>query len=67
MPETSLATAKAPMTTPTAVAPTPNEDANIGMVGMTRPKPIATKNPTVVSAATTGGKSRKGDLSLIKV
>ena len=67
MPEISRVTAKAPITTPIAVAPTPKEDANIGIAGITKPKPMATKKPTVVSAATTGGKSRKGDLSLIKV
>ena len=61
-PDTRRATAKALTTNPIAVALAPNEEAKMGMAGMMRPNPTATKKATEVRAATAGGKPVNGDL-----
>jgi hypothetical protein len=48
-----------------AVLLTPKEAAKIGIAGMIKPKPIATKNETVERIATSRGRSRNG-FSLFK-
>jgi len=45
---------------PIAVLLTPKEAAKIGIAGMIKPKPIATKNETVERIATSRGRSRNG-------
>jgi len=42
---------------------TPNDLAKIGMAGMMRPKPNATKNETAVITVTSRGKSVNGELN----
>lgn len=45
---------------PIAVLVTPKEEANMGMAGMIKPNPIATKNETVERIATSRGRLRNG-------
>ncbi len=45
---------------PIAVLFTPKEAAKIGIAGIIRPKPIATKKETVERIATSRGSSRNG-------
>lgn len=45
---------------PIAVLFTPKEAAKIGIAGMIRPNPIATKKETVERIATSRGRSRNG-------
>lgn len=56
--------AKLEMINPINVLVTPKVFAKIGIAGIIRPKPIATKKEIEVSTATSRGKPRKGDLSL---
>ena len=64
-PEENLIIAKAETIKPIAVLLTPKEAAKIGIAGMIKPKPIATRNETVESMATSRGRSRNG-FSLFK-
>jgi hypothetical protein len=52
--------AKAETIKPIAVLLTPNDEAKIGIAGIIKPKPIATKNETVESIATSLGRTRNG-------
>ena len=52
--------AKAETINPIAVLLTPKEAAKIGIAGMIKPKPIATKKETVERIATSRGRSRNG-------
>ena len=45
---------------PIAVLLTPNDEAKIGIAGIIKPKPIATKNETVERIATSRGRTRNG-------
>ena len=47
--------AKAEISNPIAVLVTPNEEAKIGIAGIIKPKPIATKKDTVERIATSLG------------
>jgi len=51
------------ITRPIAALLTPNDLAKIGMAGMMRPKPNATKNETAVITVTSRGKSVNGELN----
>ena len=51
---------------PIAVLFTPKEAAKIGIAGIMRPNPIATKKDTVERIATSRGRSRNG-FSLFKL
>jgi len=51
------------ITRPIAALLTPNDLAKIGMAGMIRPKPNATKNETAVITVTSRGKSVNGELN----
>jgi hypothetical protein len=53
-------TAKAETIKPIAVLLTPNDEAKIGIAGIIKPKPIATRNETVESIATSRGRTRNG-------
>ncbi len=55
--------AKAETIKPIAVLFTPKDAANIGMAGMIKPKPIATKKETVERIATSLGSSLNGFFS----
>lgn len=48
-----------------AVLLTPNDAANIGMAGIIRPKPTATRNETVESIATSVGRLANGFLKVL--
>jgi hypothetical protein len=52
--------AKAEISNPIAVLVTPNEEAKIGIAGIIKPKPIATKKDTVERIATSLGISLNG-------
>ena len=52
--------AKAEISNPIAVLVTPNEAAKIGIAGIIKPKPIATKKDTVERIATSLGISLNG-------
>ena len=45
---------------PIAVLLTPNDEAKIGIAGIIKPKPIATKIETVERIATSRGRTRNG-------
>ena len=64
-PEENLIIANAETIKPMAVLLTPKEAAKIGIAGMIKPKPIATKNETVERIATSRGRFRNG-FSLFK-
>ena len=59
-PDENRITAKAETIKPIAVLLTPNDEAKIGIAGIIKPKPIATKNETVESMATSRGRTRNG-------
>jgi hypothetical protein len=59
-PEENLIIANAETINPIAVLFTPKEEAKIGMAGIIKPNPIATKNETVERIATSRGRSRNG-------
>jgi hypothetical protein len=59
-PEEKRIIAKAETIKPIAVLLTPKEEAKIGIAGIIKPKPIATKNETVESIATSLGRTRNG-------
>jgi hypothetical protein len=59
-PDEKRITAKAETIKPTAVLLTPNDEAKIGIAGIIKPKPIATRNETVESIATSRGRTRNG-------
>ena len=59
-PEENLIMANAETIRPIAVLVTPKDAAKIGIAGMIKPKPIATKNETVERIATSRGRSRNG-------
>ena len=51
------------MTKPIAALLTPNDLAKIGMAGIIKPKPNATKKETAVITVTSRGKSVNGELN----
>ena len=57
--ETRRMNAKAEMTAPAAVRPTPKSRAKTGMAGATTPNPTATANATAVSTVTSRGSEPK--------
>ena len=59
-PEENLMIANAETIKPIAVLFTPKEAAKIGIAGIIRPNPIATKKETVERIATSRGRSRNG-------
>jgi len=61
-PEANLTMAKQEMIKPIAVLLTPKDAANIGMAGIIKPKPTATRNETVESIATSLGRLANGFL-----
>ncbi len=61
-PEANLTIAKQEIINPIAVLLTPKDAAKIGIAGIIRPKPTATKNETVESIATSLGSCVNGFL-----
>ena len=61
-PEANLTIAKQEIIKPIAVLLTPKDAAKIGIAGMIKPKPTATKNETVESIATSLGSCANGFL-----
>jgi hypothetical protein len=59
-PDANRIIAKAEISTPIAVLLTPKEEAKIGIAGIIKPKPIATKKDTVERIATSFGISLNG-------
>jgi len=64
-PEANLTIAKQEIIKPIAVLLTPKDAANIGMAGIIRPKPTATRNETVESIATSVGRFANGFLKVL--
>lgn len=58
--DTKRISAKAEMTAPAAVLPTPNERANSGIAGATTPKPTATETATAARTVTSRGSPVNG-------
>jgi len=64
-PEVNRITAKLEIMSPTKVFETPKDLAKIGIAGIIKPNPTATRNEIDVSTDTSLGKSLKGELNLI--